>query len=262
MNPKVVQQVDRELDSLMMDGVTRAIKKLNKPWQRKKLSRNPHPAKVVTFCNVLRIMTNRTYEGIESYVELISEKIKKTFHVDRVPGSSVIYRGMDKLRMAYLRKLIRLIVKEFRKRNMGIAVDSTGFSTTNSSKWFDIRVQKKNTRKEYLKLHIAVDVQTGIIHQFSITDGRSHDSPVFERLIKYLPQVEKVTGDGAYSSRENCQLVDDKNGNHSYLSVKALLEERRDVLHGKLPFTSLLKMKKNGWMNITTERSSKQFLTL
>ncbi len=141
----------------------------------------------------------------------MAKKIKNLFHVSRVPGISVIHRGMDKLRMVYSRKLIRLIVKEFRKRNMSIAVDSTGFSNTNSSKWFDIRVQKENTRKEYLKLHIAVDVQTGIIYQFSITDGRSHDSPVFERLIKYLPQVKKVTGDGA-SSRENYQLVDDKNG--------------------------------------------------
>ncbi|MFO7990991.1 MAG: hypothetical protein R6U61_01700 [Thermoplasmata archaeon] len=46
----------------------------------------------------------------------------------------------------------------------------------------------------------------------SRTDGRSHDSPVFEQLIKYLPQLEKVTGDGAHSSRENFQIVDDKNG--------------------------------------------------
>ena len=212
MNPKVVQQVNRELDSLMMDGIIRPIKKLNKPWKGKKLGCKPHPPKVVTFCNIMRIMTNRTYDGIESYVELTSEKIKKIFHVDRVPGSSVIHRSMYKLSMVYLRKLIRLIVKEFRKRNMNIAVDSTGFSTTNSSKWFDIKVQKENSRKEYLKLHIAVDVETGIIHQFSITDGRSHDSPVFQQLIKYLPQVEKVMGDGAYSSRENCQLVDDKNG--------------------------------------------------
>ncbi|MFW6141223.1 MAG: hypothetical protein ACOC53_01530 [Candidatus Saliniplasma sp.] len=71
-------------------------------------------------------MTNRTYDGIESYVELISEKIMKIFHVDDVPGSSVIHRAMDKLGMVYLRKLIRLIIMEFRKRNMDIAVDISG----------------------------------------------------------------------------------------------------------------------------------------
>ncbi len=212
MNPKVVQQVNREIDSLMMDGLARAIKKLDKPWEKKKLGRKPHPAKVVTFCNVLRVMTNRTYAETESYVRLISDKIRNLFHVDRVPTKSVIHRGMDKLNMVYLRKLIRLIVKKFRKRNMNIAVDSTGFSTSNSSKWFDIRIKSKSSKKEYLKLHVAIDVQTGIIHQFSITDGKAHDSPVFKRLLKYLPQVEKVMGDAAYSSRKNCQLVHDKNG--------------------------------------------------
>ncbi|MFW6141222.1 MAG: transposase [Candidatus Saliniplasma sp.] len=63
-------------------------------------------------------------------------------------------------------------------------VDSTGFSTKNSSKWFDIRMKRQINRKEYLKSHIAVDVHTGFIHQFSITDGTSHDSPLFESLIK------------------------------------------------------------------------------
>ncbi|MFW6141224.1 MAG: hypothetical protein ACOC53_01535 [Candidatus Saliniplasma sp.] len=43
MNPKVVQQVNRELDSLMMDSLAKAIKKLNKPWEKNKLGRNPHP---------------------------------------------------------------------------------------------------------------------------------------------------------------------------------------------------------------------------
>ncbi len=38
MNPKIVQQVNREIDSLMMDGLARAIKKLDKPWKKKKLA--------------------------------------------------------------------------------------------------------------------------------------------------------------------------------------------------------------------------------
>lgn len=66
----------------------------------------------------MRIMTNRTYDSIESYVELISERIKKMFKVDDVLGSSVIHRGMGKLTIVYLRKLIRLIVMEYRKKHV------------------------------------------------------------------------------------------------------------------------------------------------
>jgi len=52
MNPKVVQQVNRELDTLTIDGIIRPLKKLNKPWKGKKLGRKPYPPKVVTFCSI------------------------------------------------------------------------------------------------------------------------------------------------------------------------------------------------------------------
>jgi len=212
MNPKVVQQVNREIDSLFIQHLSRALKKLDQPWNRTTTGRPAHSAKVVTFCCVMKIATCRTYDEIESYVELISEKIMKLFHVDKVPGHSVIHRGMDKLKMKFIRKLIRLIIQYYRKRGMSIAVDSSGFSTSNRSKWFDIRIQKNNSRKEYLKLHIAVDIDTGIIHHFTITSGEKHDSPEFKRLMKNLPQVNEVMADKAYPSRENCQIVADKNG--------------------------------------------------
>ncbi len=132
---------------------------------------------------------------------------------------------------------------------MNIAVDSTGFSTTNSSKWFDIKVQKENSLKEYLKLHIAVDVETGIIHQFSITDGKSHDSLVFERLIKYLPHVEKVRCDGAYSSRQNCQLVDDKN-EQSFLSFSENATGRtKDCSAQKASFYEFTEKEEEEWLD-------------
>jgi len=212
MNPKVVQQVNREIDPLFIEHLSRALKKLKPPWDMNPTGRPAHSAKVVTFCCVMKVATCRTYDEIESYVDLISEKIMKLFHVNRVPGHSVIHRGMDKLRMIFIRKLIRLIIHYYRRKGMSIAVDSSGFSTSNSSKWFDVRIQKENSRTEYLKLHVAVDIDTGIIHHFTITSGEKHDSPEFKRLMKDLPQVAEVMADKAYPSRENCQIVDDKNG--------------------------------------------------
>lgn len=219
MNPKVVQQVNREIDSLFIDHLSRAIKKLNQPWEVKKIGRDPHPPDVVTFCDVMKVATSRTYDKIESYVELISEKIKKTFNVDRVPGHSVIHRGMKKLSMKYIRKLIKLIVMYYRKSGMSIAVDSSGFSSSKRSKYFDVRINEENSRNEFLKLHVAVDIETGIIHHFTVTPGERHDSLEFKRLMKYLPQINEAMGDKAYPSRDNCQIVADKGGD-PYLHFK------------------------------------------
>jgi transposase len=219
MNPKVVQQVNREIDSLFIIHLSRALKKLDEPWRREQTGRPPHSAKVVSFCCMMKVATGRTYDEIESYVQMIAADIKQWFHVRRVPGHSVIHRGMDKIRMVFIRKVMRLILCYYRKKGMSIAVDSSGFSISHSSKWFDIRVQKENTRKEYLKLHIAVDVNTGIIHHFTITRGNKHDSPEFKRLMNYLPSVSEVMADKAYPSRDNCQIVADKNG-EAYLHFR------------------------------------------
>ena len=59
---------------------------------------------------------------------------------------------------------------------MDVAVDSSGFSLKTSSKWFDIRIKRKSEKKDYLKLHIVMDVETGIILHFSITDWKGADS--------------------------------------------------------------------------------------
>ncbi|GEM_PF-3877108 len=72
----------------------------------------------------------------------------------------------------------------------------------------------------YLKLHIIIDVETGIIIHFTITEGKGSDSKEFKRLIKGFPRIGKAAGDKAYSSRANCQAVADKKGT-PFLCFKA-----------------------------------------
>jgi transposase len=103
---------------------------------------------------------------------------------------------------------------------MDVVVDSSGFSLKTSSKWFDIRIKRKSNKKDYLKLHIVMDVETGIIPHFTITDWKGSDSKEFQRLIRDLPRLGKVAGDKAYSSRANCQAVADKKGK-PFLCFKA-----------------------------------------
>jgi len=212
MNPAVAQQVNRAFDALFMHCMARAIRKLRSPWQPCHTGRKPHSPRVVIFCLILKVMTCRTYDDIEAYVACTSQDIQRLFQVRRVPGHSVIHRGMGKVHMRYLRKLNTMLVQECRRQGMDIAVDSSGFCLSESSPWFDIRIQRENTRKRYLKLHIAIDIATGIIHAFSITPGRHHECPEFSRLINRLPGVGTVMADKGFSSRDNCQLVADRHG--------------------------------------------------
>ena len=137
---------------------------------------------------------------------------------------------------------------------MDIAVDSTGFSTSNRSKWYDIRIKRKSSRKECIKLHISIDVNTGVIHSFTITSWNRHDSREFKRLIKNLPELGNVLGDKAYSSRVNCQLVADRGG-RPYLYFKGNV---KNIAKGKPAWTlSIREFKKDrdSWLAVYHLRS-------
>lgn len=216
VNPKIMNHVNRNFNELYTRTVIKAVQQLPSPWKPCKVGRNGHdPKEVATGC-ILKVGFNQTYDGIEAYLKE-SETFKQ--HFDDLLGHSVIHRGMKKLSIKYIRKVINRVARFLRRKKMNIAVDSTGFRTGNSSIWYDIRIRRRNKRKDCIKLHISIDVETGIIHWFTMTPSKRHDSPEFNKLIKHLPDLGNVLGDKGYSSRKNCQIVADKNGK-PYLHFK------------------------------------------
>jgi transposase len=116
--------------------------------------------------------------------------------------------------------LAKRVIILIRRKNPDIAVDSTGFRTHSSSLWYDIRIRRKNKRKDCLKLHLCIDVELGLVLEFNITPGNRHDSRDFKKLLESLEGIGKTAGDKAYSSRKNCELVLSKQGK-PYLYFKS-----------------------------------------
>jgi transposase len=209
IDPKILNHVNRNFNQRYTKAVIKAVKQLPLPWKPNKKGRNGHdPCEVAVGC-ILKVGLNQTYDGIEAYLKE-SETFKNTF--ENIPGHSVIHRGMTKLSIKYIRKVINRVTRFLRRHGMNIAVDSTGFRNGNSSIWYDIRIRRKNTKHDCIKLHISIDVDTGVIHWFTMTLSKRHDSPEFKKLLSHLPELGAVFGDKAFSSRGNCQIVADKNG--------------------------------------------------
>jgi len=152
---------------------------------------------------------NLSFDGIEAYIK---DSVLLRQYYQHLLGHSVIHRGMQRLSMRYIRKVMNRVTRFLRRKKMDIAVDSTGFSTNNRSKWYDIRIKRKSSRRECIKLYISVDIETGVTFSFTITPWNRHASKEFKRLINSLPELGNVLGDKAHSSRANCQLVVDKKG--------------------------------------------------
>ena len=211
VDSRLTAYVNRNLESLMKRTMVSVVKELPPPWETRPLGRRPHDPRVVALCCILRVTLRHTYESIESYLKK-DQYLKRLVGTKRLPGHSVIHRGMDRLSMPYIRRVLRKTVWRLRRAGMDVAVDATGFSVTNRSMWFDIRIRKKSSRGECIKLHIAVDVDTGVIHSYSITGWRTGDSTEFPKLMRELPDLGRVMGDSAYSSHANLRLVTEKGG--------------------------------------------------
>jgi len=106
-----------------------------------------------------------------------------------------------------------------------IALDSTGIKVHNSGDWIRMRFK---VRKGYLKVHIAVNVETKQIVAFEVSREYIHDGTRVEGLVKESSrkvEVKGVIGDGAYDSRRNFNMLDER-GIEPVIKVRGNAVER------------------------------------
>lgn len=210
INPTIKNRVNRRLMRMASRKAKKIVEKLPEPWENKLTGRPPHESKVVVTMCVLKILLRKSYDEMDELAD--DPRLKKILDKDKLPGHSVVHRGMKKLSMQYIRLMNKEIAKAFETEIIEVIVDSSGFRLINSSSWYDIRIKRKNERKDNDKLHIICCARTGIILDFRITNWKRHDSPIFKQLIRDLRAIEKAIGDCAYLSINNCKLVIKKGG--------------------------------------------------
>ncbi len=104
-----------------------------------------------------------------------------------------------------------------------IAVDSTGVRVQRAGGWIEREYGKK---KRYIKVHLAVNVETREVVAMEITTDDTHDSKAFKKLLddaKMHGNVVKVYGDGAYDSSDIYELLDSR-------GIEAAIKPRRNKL--------------------------------
>lgn len=93
-----------------------------------------------------------------------------------------------------------------------IAVDSTGIKVTNRGEWMR---EKWHRHRGWIKVHVAVDVKGGVL-ALEVTDDRVGDTTMFPAVVDGAERavgpgrIVETLADGAYDSRANFQLLEDK----------------------------------------------------
>jgi len=97
-----------------------------------------------------------------------------------------------------------------------IAVDATGVKATNGREW----MRKK--RKDYIKIHIAVDTKTKQVLSVEVNDDRTNDGDNFVSLMKRAKKkakVKKVLVDSECDYHKNFNFLT-KDGMEAGIKVK------------------------------------------
>ena len=85
-----------------------------------------------------------------------------------------------------------------------IVIDSTGIKVSNRGEW--IR-PKWNVKRNYLKIHVAVDLKKKRILSLQVTSEQVHDGKVLPQLIDDITIKQNAIMDGSYDSNKNFQLL-------------------------------------------------------
>jgi len=86
---------------------------------------------------------------------------------------------------------------------LNLLVDSTGIKFLGDGEW-QARKHGVQGRRQWRKVHIAMDPATSDVRAVKFTPSRDGDSPVLPELLDQVPQDEPigtVTADGAYDTR-------------------------------------------------------------
>lgn len=210
VQPAITSFVNRNLEELFVKQLTKIINKLPEPWSVDPRG-GSHPPRVVLMCLILKIFWVCTYEGVEAKLKTHKEWLCRLWNVKKLPTHSVIHDAIGKVTTKYLRRILRMTFRRITKK-LCAAADSTGFSTRNSSVWFDIRIKRKNKRKDCVKLHAVIDIQRGYVLDFHLTNHRRNDCPILKKLLRDIKFLKKLVADAQYLSRENCVLVGKRKG--------------------------------------------------
>lgn len=122
-----------------------------------------------------------------------------------------------------LKTLIEQSASPLRAVETDFAVDSSGFSTSTYSRWFDHKYGKERNKQAWVKVHLICGVKTHVVTSVEATPYESADTIQFPGLVKTTAKtfsINEISADKAYSDRKNLQTAQAVGGT-AYIPFKS-----------------------------------------
>jgi transposase len=111
----------------------------------------------------------------------------------------------------YLHHLITESSLPLKTVEVDFAVDSSGFSTCNYVRWYDVKYGNTEDWRDWIKLHLITGVKTNIVTSCEVSRRYANDSPYFKPLVTKTAangfKLREVSADKEYLSASNIRLT-------------------------------------------------------
>lgn len=193
-NDSWVRRGEILLDFSMRDGWDREVERMNAGRRGRPFT---YPNSLIRLLASIRLLFHLPYRQLEGFTRGLSKYVEGLM----APDCTTLDRRVNRLNFNLDDSLVRSDEPVY------IALDSTGIKVHKSGDWIRRRFK---VRKGYLKVHVAVNVETRQIVALEVTREYVHDGTMLERLVEGSSRrvdVKGVIGDGAYDSRWNFNLL-------------------------------------------------------
>jgi hypothetical protein len=165
--------------------------------------------------DILFAVTYKTYSMLSSrrFASDMRDALAKGYVSRSVHFNSIFdYLQMESL-TPYLKQLIAESAMPLQSIETDFAVDSSGFSTTNYVRWFDVKYGNTEDWHDWLKMHLMCGVKTHIVTSVEMSGATANDSPYFRPLLQQTAKagfkMQEVSAVKGYISQKNLQATID-----------------------------------------------------
>lgn len=198
------QTQQKELFLKLLNGLCKTIEQPKYVFGRPKL-----PLSDMVFSSALKVFTTFSLRRFTSDMKTAQEfgYIRKVPHY-----SSVAYYMENPELTQVIKELITISSLPLKSVEEDFTIDSTGFSTSRFTRWFDYKYGKEKDVRMWVKAHVMSGVKTNIVTALQITTAHEHDSKFLQPLMVETSehfQIKELSADMGYSSRDNLNAINE-----------------------------------------------------
>ena len=168
------------------------------------------PVSDMVYSSVMKVFTTFSLRRFMSDMKIAKER----GYVNATPCYASVGHFMQKKDITpLLTKMVTLTSLPLRTIEKDFAIDSTGFGTSIFQRWYSFKHGKEISSRRWVKCHLITGVKTNIIPSVKITTEFDNDCPQLPELVNNTSEhfdMEEVSGDKAYLSQQNLELIDEK----------------------------------------------------